>query len=153
MDIQKFVLDYNIVGIAMGTIVGFGLTNWTKELRKSVIQPYFIEKFGVSKYGDFASATVEVLVLIGLLFLMYQYLVRPAVSGALEEKENEAEEEKEWKENLIKNMNDIEKRVRGINNSNQDISEDIQDLNRREMRRDRKKNQVSPLIAQPGTAI
>ena len=71
MDIQKFVLDYNIVGIALGTIVGFGLTNWTKELRQSVILPMFVKRFNLDEnYGTMVSATLEVIILIVLLFLM-----------------------------------------------------------------------------------
>ena len=147
MDIQKFVLDYNIVGIALGTIVGFGLTNWTKELRQSVILPMFVKRFNLDEnYGTMVSATLEVIILIVLLFLMYQYIVRPAVSDALEEKEKEAEKEKEWREKLIDNINQIEDKVKRINNSNENINDGIRDLTKTQKRMERQQGPV-PLRA------
>ena len=147
MDIQKFVLDYNIVGIALGTIVGFGLTNWTKELRQSAILPMFVKRFNLDEnYGTMVSATLEVIILIVLLFLMYQYIVRPAVSGALEEKEKEAKKEKEWREKLIDNINQIEDKVKRINNSNENINDGIRDLTKTQKRMERQQGPV-PLQA------
>ena len=68
------------------------------------------------------------------------------MSGALEEKEKEAKKEKEWREKLIDNINQIEDKVKRINNSNENINDGIRDLTKTQKRMERQQGPV-PLQA------
>ena len=71
MNIGVFLIENNIVGITMGTIVDFGLTNWVKEFRNTLIIPFVIERFELSQtYGEMTSATIEVIILVILITIL-----------------------------------------------------------------------------------
>jgi large-conductance mechanosensitive channel len=98
MRIQRFALDYNVIGMAFGTVIGLGLTNWVREFRETIRHSEWYSRYGSDeKYGTMISATLEVIVLLTVLYLLYQYIVRPVVVSELEEKEKEKEEKKKRK--------------------------------------------------------
>lgn len=117
MNIQKFILDYNVIGYSVGSIIGFGFTNWAKELRQTIVQPFIIDKLGIHRMGSFISATIEVIVLLVLIFMLYQYIVRPAIGTSLKRKEEQNKIEEQWKNSIIHNMNYISEQVKEINDT------------------------------------
>lgn len=139
MDIRDFVVEYNIVGISMGTIIGFGLTNWVKEFRESIIVPNIIKRFNLTQnYGEITSATIEVIILVILVYLMYRYLITPVIEKSLIKKEIENEKEKEWRENLLSSLNNVSgsnknilDSINDVNSSNLDINKNIYSLNKK----------------------
>lgn len=123
---QKFIIEYNIVGIVFGTIIGFGLANWVKEFRESILIPFFVKKFKLEEnLGSMVSATVEVVILIVLIYLMYQHIIRPAVSGALDRKEQAVENEREWKNRIANDVSQIKNKLtNGDKHNNIDNDDD-----------------------------
>jgi large-conductance mechanosensitive channel len=117
MDFNDFLLEYNVVGISMGTIIGYGLTNWVKELRSTIIIPHLTNKTGLTEnYGSLTSSSFEVIILIIIMYLMYYYLVIPAINDALEKVTKNKESDKNWKEMLLKSNNNINKKITILNN-------------------------------------
>lgn len=145
MDIRQFMIDYNIIGIALGTIIGFGLTNWVKEFRKTIIVPIFVNRLDLDeKYGSLASSTVELIVLIALVYLMYEYLVKPSIINVLKKKRESEEKQLAREKSMTKNIQIIRDEVKGIDTSSQMISMTIDDINDRQ----KKSENVQPVLAE-----
>lgn len=154
MDVQKFVLDYNVVGIAFGTIIGFGLTNWVKVFRESILLPVFVKRFNLEEnYGSMVSATIEVVVLVALIYLMYQYIIKPAVKGALEDKEKQSIEEKEWKNGITNDVRQIKSRLTNINDSNININDNIEDMNKNVKKQIENENRITGVKTNPSNIL
>lgn len=129
MDFDDFIIESNLIGISIGVIIGFGLTNWVKELRALAIVP-IIDKFELQKhYGTFVSSTVELLILFFIIYLMYTYIVVPAVEQAFIKKENRKLKEDEWKEKLLETISSVNESIGSVDENNEDIKKNIKDLN------------------------
>ena len=110
MKIQRFALDYNIIGMAFGTIIGIAITNWIREFRETIRYSEWYGKYGPDeKYGTMISATIEVVILFAVIYLVYQYIVQPIIISDLEEKEKEEKEKADTDVSKRNVINDVRK--------------------------------------------
>lgn len=107
-DFGNFMLEYNVIGVSLGTIVGFGLTNWTRDFKNTVLTPV-INKYGINEYGDLVATSVEVIFLFMLIYVIYILLVRNMITTALDEQDKQKEKEKKWKDNILDEIKMIKK--------------------------------------------
>lgn len=103
-----FMLDYNVIGVSLGTIVGFGLTNWTRDFKNTVLTP-IINNYGINEYGPLVATSVEVVFLFMLIYVIYLLLVRNMITDALDEKQKQNEKEKAWKDKVLNEIKMIKK--------------------------------------------
>ena len=123
MKFSDFVINYNIIGVSLGTIVGFGLTNFVKEFRNAVIIPVIKDRLNITEnYGKLTSALIEIIILITLIYLVYSYILTPVLGANFKKKEESKDDEKEWREKLLKAIEDVSE-------TNYDISDNMQNLN------------------------
>lgn len=109
MDLSDFIVEYNIIGIAIGSVIGFSLTNWTEELRKTVIQPSIIKRFGIGQmFGSVAAMTIEIVVIVVVMYFVYTYIISKIMKKSLEAKKRDRIMNIRWKKKLLKRIERID---------------------------------------------
>lgn len=127
MSVPQFVIENNLLAIVIGTIVGFGITQWVTEFREGIIVPHFIEKQGIDKkFGKVVSSTVELLLLLLLLYVIFVYVILPTVKSAENEKQQQTQDDQEWKDNMLTAVNLISKNNEEMNQSLKNIESNIE---------------------------
>lgn len=117
-DFGKFMLEYNVIGVSLGTIVGFGLTNWTKEFRETVILPLIIDRYNITQYGDLVASTLEVIILFMIVYVIYLLIIQNMIKSALYDEEKAKKKSVKWKSDMleeVKEINDANTEVKAHN--------------------------------------
>lgn len=126
---SSFIIEQGIVGIAIGTIVGFGLTNFTKELRTHVLTPFLsFLSTSLKKHTSFSSITssipsvirnpilymtssvLELFLLLSFVYLIYYYTILPIFKHDLKKEKVAEKQETEWQEQLLSSVSSINKK-------------------------------------------
>lgn len=126
---SSFIIEQGIVGIAIGTIVGFGLTNFTKELRTHVLTPLLsFLSTSLKKHTSFSSITstvpsfirnpvlymtsslLELFLLLSFVYLIYYYTILPIFKHDLKKEKAAEKQETEWQEQLLSGVSSINKK-------------------------------------------
>jgi large-conductance mechanosensitive channel len=108
MKFNEFIIENNIMGITIGSIIGFGVTKWTSEIRKNLIVPLIINKYNItSEYGSVVSSSIELLFFIILLFLLFTYVIIPSLEISSQDNINKNKLELKWKKDLLTNIKNI----------------------------------------------
>jgi large-conductance mechanosensitive channel len=116
MDLGSFIIENGVIGTFIGTIAGFAITNYFQALEKNVIRPFILERFrvtGASRMGNVASATLELIVVILIVYLMYRWIVVPLFRTQLERRKASESEQNEWKDRVGSNLDRIRTSLTG----------------------------------------
>jgi len=125
----SFIIEEGIVGISIGTIVGFGLTNFTKELRTHVLTPFLsFLSTSLKKHTSFSSisstipsvirnpilymisAILELLLLLSFVYLIYYYTILPIFKNEIKKEKVAEKQETQWQEQLLSRVSSINKK-------------------------------------------
>lgn len=120
MDLVGFIIEYGVIGTMVGTLIGFGINNFTTSIKNDLLKPYVIDKlnFGGTT-GNAISSFIEFLAILIILFIFYKLLIKPLIvrynQYKDEKQQDKAKNEQEWRKevvNELKNLNDsLERRV------------------------------------------
>lgn len=126
--LTSFVVEQGIIGVTIGTTIGFATTNFAKELRKHLFTPLlsFLSKtFKNTKLSKtihiipdairtpalyLLSAVVEFGLLLSFVILMYNLTVVPLFKEELKAEKKSKKRQKEWQQSLLNQVSAIDKK-------------------------------------------
>lgn len=119
MNLNNFIVEEGVLGVVIGTIIGFGTTNFIKSLREAFIEPLILNNIKRMKYfnpttGKLIASIIEFLILLLIIYLIYILLVVPLFSKELEEKKEDKKEDDRWQQKVAKSLEDINRKTRWI---------------------------------------
>lgn len=114
MNFDKFLFEEGILGISIGTILAFGITNVIKSFKNDIITPYIIKKYKINKhFGNFTGSILELFIIIALLTLVYYVMVVPIFKKHMDKKKEVNKKEQIWKSKLLTDVDKIERKIIG----------------------------------------
>lgn len=99
MAFSKFIYEQGIIGVTIGTITGFAISNFIKDLKSELIIK-ILNFFNVSNAGLFSSL-IEFSLLLLIVYLLYEFVLYPIFNTHIEKEKTAKENDKEWKKKLL----------------------------------------------------
>ena len=107
-EFNNFLFERGIVGIMMGTIAGFAVTNLVKDIKTSVLIPLLNRtRFKFLKF-PLVSSMIEFLVIMLFIYGLYHILLYPWFKVQIENEKKEKNREKEWKNELLDEIKNVD---------------------------------------------
>jgi hypothetical protein len=105
----KFMIQSGAFSFIIGTTIGFGATNIIKSLKTDVLDTYVFNKFNLKDYKliNFFSTIIELVILVYILYLIYNYMFPDIYKLSVQK----SEDEKKWKKEIITVLNDINNKL------------------------------------------
>lgn len=105
MSFNEFVYEQGIIGVTIGTITGFAISNLMNDVNKELIVKA-MNYFNIANAG-IISSVIEFVILMTIVYILYNAFLYPIFKNQIEIERKEAKEHKMWKNELlgeVKNM-------------------------------------------------
>lgn len=106
MSFNEFVYEQGILGVTMGTITGYAISNFTKDINREVILK-LLKYFKVGNAG-LLSAFLELLLLMCIVYLIYTFILYPIFEKQIELDKKEKGKEKQWKKDVLREIQNVD---------------------------------------------
>jgi large-conductance mechanosensitive channel len=106
MSFNEFIFEQGILGITIGTMSGFGVTNLIKDMKTDLIQP-LLKRLNVSNI-KIISSFIEFITILLLIYLIYKLILYPLFEKEIKAEKKVKQREKKWKDNLLKEIKSID---------------------------------------------
>jgi hypothetical protein len=105
----KFMIQSGAFSFIIGTTVGFGATNIVKSFKTEILDNYVLKTINLKNSGiiNFLSSIAELIILVYILYLIYNYLFPDIYKLSVQK----SEEEKKWKNSVLTALNDINNKM------------------------------------------
>ncbi len=106
---SKFMIQSGSFSFIIGTTIGFGATNIVKAFKTQILDNYVFKSFNLKDNGliNFTSTIMEFIILVYMLYLLYNYLFPDIYKLSVQK----SEDEKQWKNGVLTALNDINKKL------------------------------------------
>lgn len=116
------MIEQGVLAVTMGTMIGFGTTSFAKQIREHIFTPLIQRLVRIIRCGPFrkmipsmvrkpvigvVSAMLELLLLVSLVMLFYEWIILPMFQNELEEQKKEDKEQTEWRQELLTQVDRI----------------------------------------------
>lgn len=126
--LTSFVVEQGIIGVTIGTTIGFATTNFAKELRKHLFTPLLsllsntLKKTTLSKTIHLIpdairtpalyllSAVIEFGLLLSFVMIIYNYTIVPLFKEELKAEKQTEKRQEEWQQSLLNQVSAIDKK-------------------------------------------
>lgn len=105
MSFNEFVYEQGIIGVTIGTITGFSISNLMHDVNKELIVKS-MNYFNIANAG-IISSVIEFVILMTIVYILYNAFLYPIFKNQIEIERKEAKKHKMWKNELlgeVKNM-------------------------------------------------
>jgi large-conductance mechanosensitive channel len=106
MSFSEFIYDQGIVGITIGTITGFAISNLMKDINREVIIK-ILTHFKVSNAG-LLSSLLEFSALLFIVYLLYHFVLYPLFQKNMKLEKDTKQQNLKWKKNLLSEVKNID---------------------------------------------
>jgi len=106
MSFNEFIIEQGILGITIGTMSGFGVTNLIKDMKTDVIQP-LLKRLNVSNL-NIISSIIEFITILLLIYLIYKLILYPLFETELKAEKKQKEKENKWKDKLLREIKSVD---------------------------------------------
>lgn len=108
MTFTNFIIEQEVIGVIIGTIIGFSITNFIKDFKYLIIKPLFM-KFKITKNkSGIISSIIELLIVFLLLYFIYTYLIKPLFKKELDENKEKEKNLQKWRKQILDEIKDID---------------------------------------------
>ena len=116
------MIEQGVLAVTMGTMIGFGTTSFAKQIREYVFTPLIQRLVNVIRCGPFRktipklvrkpvigvlSAMLELLLLVSLVMVFYEWLILPMFQNELEEQKAEEQQQDQWRQEMLTQVDRI----------------------------------------------
>jgi large-conductance mechanosensitive channel len=126
--LTSFIVEQGIIGVTIGTTIGFATTNFAKELRKHLFKPLLsllsntLKKTRLSKTFyqipdairtpalNLISAVLELGLLLSFVMIIYNYTIVPLFKKELKAEKQTEKRQEEWQQSLLDEVSAIDKK-------------------------------------------
>tara|TARA_Y100000780_G_scaffold232377_1_gene263237 strand:- start:5206 stop:5544 length:339 start_codon:yes stop_codon:yes gene_type:complete len=99
MSFDEFIYEQGIVGVSIGTITGFAITGFIKDLNTNVIIK-ILKHFNMSNIG-LISSFFEFIALMLIIYVLYHTILYPIFKKHIKADQREKEKNSKWKQELL----------------------------------------------------
>lgn len=125
MGLSNFMIEQGVLAVTMGTMIGFGTTSFAKQIREHIFTPLIQRLVNIIRCGPFrkmipatirnpvigvVSAMLELLLLVSLVMIFYEWFVLPIFRNELEEQKEDARQEDAWRQDMLTQVERIAKK-------------------------------------------
>lgn len=106
MSFNEFIYENNIVGVTIGTVAGFGISNLIKDVNREVV----VKLMNYLKIGNVGllSSLVEFFFVMVIVYVLYKALLYPIFKKEIEAEKKEIEKRKQWRSELLDEVKTLE---------------------------------------------
>ncbi len=106
---SKFMIQSGAFSFIIGTTVGYGATNIVKSFKTEILDDYVFKRLNLKNNSivNFLSTIIELIILVYVLFLLYNYLFPDIYKISIQK----ADEEKKWKKDVLTALSDINNKM------------------------------------------
>lgn len=106
MSFNSFVYEQGIIGVTIGTISGFAISNLMKDINRSVIVKFV-------KYLRLAnvyliSSLIEFALQLLIVYLLYTFMLYPIFKLEIEGEREEEKKRREWRSELLSEVKTLD---------------------------------------------
>lgn len=110
------MVEQGVLSVTMGTMIGFGTNSFAKQIREHLFTPIIRWGTGSLKTStlnrfllthvrtpviEILSATLELLLILGMVLLFYKSLIMPLFKEELKEQKEENKQDAKWKQSML----------------------------------------------------
>lgn len=106
MSFNEFIYEQGIIGVTIGTISGFAISNLMKDINKEVILK-LMNYFKISNAG-LLSSIIEFAILITIVYVLYHVFFYPVFKHQMEDEKKEKDNRKQWRGELLDEVKSID---------------------------------------------
>lgn len=107
MSFNEFIYEQGIISMMIGTITGFAVSNFMKEI-KNVVLVKLIKKIHVFNNVLLLASFIEFLLMLLIVYIMYHYLLYPIFSTEIKQDKKEQELNKKWRKELLHEIKNLD---------------------------------------------
>lgn len=106
MSFSEFIYEQGIIGVTIGTITGFAVSNMMKDINQEVIVKV-LRRFKISNAG-LISSIIEFILQMLVVYLLYSLLLYPLFRTNIKREKEEEKEHNVWKEDLLHEVKTVD---------------------------------------------
>lgn len=106
MAFGEFIYEQGIIGVTIGTITGFAISGFIKDLNNEVIRK-LLKRFRISNIG-LLSSLFEFIALMLIVYILYHTILFPIFKTHIEKEKIQKNKHKEWKENVLHEVKNLD---------------------------------------------
>lgn len=107
MSFNNFVYEQGIIGLMMGTISAFAVSNFMEVIKTEVIVK-LIKKISIIGNAILIASFIEFLITLSLLYIMYHFLLYPIFRDEIKKDKEEEEKYNKWKKNILQEIKNLD---------------------------------------------
>lgn len=104
---NQFIYEQGIIGMTMGTIAGFAVSNLMTDIKKEFLVHY-IKKNKFLKQFYLLPSLIEFMIMFLILFFIYQFILKPLFYGEMKRDKLETKREKKWKHDVLREIKNLD---------------------------------------------
>lgn len=106
MTFGEFIYEQGIMGVTIGTITGFAISNFIKDINTQIIFK-LLQRFKISNAG-LLSSLIEFIILMLIVYLIYIIVLFPIFKQHIKEEKQEEQKHIEWKNDILHEVKHID---------------------------------------------
>jgi large-conductance mechanosensitive channel len=104
---NDFIYEQGLLGVTLGTIIGFAITNLIKDIKIYGFIPLFKKyKINKSKIG-LLSSFLEFFLIFIILYLSYYFIILPLFNNQIKKQKEEKKQLNKWRNNVLNELDEI----------------------------------------------
>lgn len=109
INIMEYIVEQGVIGVTIGSILGFSLNNLTTSFKNNILSPYLLSFIKKQDSGpiNFASSIIEFLIILLFIYLMYEFFIFKVFKNEMTKIKKEQTNEKRWERNMLHNIQSI----------------------------------------------
>lgn len=106
MSFNAFVYEQGIIGVTIGTISGFAISNLMKDINREVIVKVvkYLKLSNISLIASLIEFSLQLLI----VYLLYTFLLHPIFELEIEEERQEEKKKREWRSELLNEVRTLD---------------------------------------------
>lgn len=106
----KFIYEQGIIGLMLGTISAFAISNLMEDLKDELIVKLVkkISFIGIIGNARLISSLIEFIITMSLIYIMYRLILYPIFSDEIKKDQKEEESHTKWKKEVLKEIKNLD---------------------------------------------
>jgi len=107
---NKFIYEQGIIGLMLGTISAFAISNLMEDLKDELIVKLVkkISFIGIIGNARLISSLIEFIITMSLIYIMYRLILYPIFSDEIKKDQKEEESHTKWKKEVLKEIKNLD---------------------------------------------
>jgi len=107
---NKFIYEQGIIGLMLGTISAFAISNLMEDLKDELIVKLVkkISFIGIIGNARLIASLIEFMLTMGIIYALYMFILYPIFSDEIKKDQKEEESHTKWKKEVLKEIKNLD---------------------------------------------